>query len=233
MDKLAFGAAMAAAGLPVLPRQLARSVPGWRPGFAGPYIVKPRFGGSSIGIEVAADAEAVAALLRNSVHLRAGAVVEPYRADAIDVNVALRVHPAVELSAIVKPERVAGPIYGYREKYVPGEGMAAARQEVDPRLAAGVAEGIREAAVTIAELACVRGVPRIDFLVEGDELFVNEINTIPGSLAKHLWTHVPFTDLLAGMIDEARQRPTTAHWTSAGADGTALRSAGTIASKLG
>jgi D-alanine-D-alanine ligase len=76
-------------------------------------------------------------------------------------------------------------------------------------------------------------VARIDFLLEGSDLFVNEINTIPGSLAKHLWVDVPFADLLSSMLDEAVRKPTTAHWTAQGADGTALRAAGTIASKLG
>jgi len=80
----------------------------------------------------------------------------------------------------------------------------------------------------------VRGIARIDFLLDGDELFVNEINTIPGSLSKYLWIDpvVPFEQLLRDLLAEAAQRP-TAHYTSAGADGLALRSAGSIASKLG
>ena len=49
MDKLAFGALVADAGLPTLPRLLL--TPGApAPSFNGPYILKPRFGGSSIGI---------------------------------------------------------------------------------------------------------------------------------------------------------------------------------------
>jgi D-alanine-D-alanine ligase len=57
MDKLAFGSVVAAAGLPTLPRQLVVAgleAPAWQDG-EGPYIVKPRFGGSSIGIEVIDD----------------------------------------------------------------------------------------------------------------------------------------------------------------------------------
>ena len=55
MDKLAFGAAMAAAGLPTLPRAMVATGEEPAPSFEGPFIVKPRFGGSSIGIEVAED----------------------------------------------------------------------------------------------------------------------------------------------------------------------------------
>ena len=57
MDKLAFGGAMAAAGVPSLPRA-AFTADGADPDFAGPYIVKPRFGGSSIGIEITDDLDA-------------------------------------------------------------------------------------------------------------------------------------------------------------------------------
>ncbi len=58
-----------------------------RPAFAGPYIVKPRFGGSSIGIEITDDLSAVGALVRTSPHYRSGAVIEPYLADAVDLNI--------------------------------------------------------------------------------------------------------------------------------------------------
>ena len=54
MDKWAFSSLIAQAGLPTLPRVLISSDTESLP-FDGPYILKPRFGGSSIGIEVVAD----------------------------------------------------------------------------------------------------------------------------------------------------------------------------------
>ncbi len=83
------------------------------------------------------------------------------------------------------------------------------------------------------DLAGVRGMARIDFLSDGRDLFVNEINTIPGSLARYLWVDppVPFSVLLADLLDEAVHRPTHAY-SAAGADGSVLRSAGSIAGKL-
>ena len=64
-------------------------------------------------------------------------------------------------------------------------------------------------------------------------LYVNEINTIPGSLAKYLFVDPPlaFSALLKDLLAEARERP--AHrYSAAGADGLVLRSAGSIAAKL-
>lgn len=233
MDKLAFGNVVVAAGLPSLPRAALSDEP---PGFDGPYIVKPRFGGSSIGIAVVADHASAVALLRTSVHLRQGAVIEPHRPDSVDVNVAVRTHPELQLSAIEKPLRASASseILGYADKYVGGEGMVSAPRELPAELPDGVADQVRSHARRVAALAGVRGIARIDFLLDGGELFVNEINTIPGSLSKYLWIDpvVPFEQLLRDLLAEATQRP-TAHYTSAGADGLALRSAGSIASKLG
>jgi D-alanine-D-alanine ligase len=111
--------------------------------------------------------------------------------------------------------------------------MVSAPRELPADIDAKTADHIRDMATRIIELASVRGIARIDFLADGDELYVNEINTIPGSLAKYLWIDpaVAFDRLLLDMLDEAERRPTT-HWTVQGADGTALRSAGSIASKL-
>jgi D-alanine-D-alanine ligase len=234
MDKLAFGAVVSADGLPSLPRAVLTAHGDVV--FGGPYIVKPRYGGSSIGIETVADADTARARLGANVHLRAGAVVEPYRPDSYDLNIAVRTWPEVELSAIEKPLRSAAgsDILGYADKYVGGEGMVSAPRELPAAIDGAVADRIRTMARRIVDLAAVRGIARIDFLADGDELYVNEINTIPGSLAKYLWVEptVPFDRLLLDVLDEAERRPTT-HWTVQGADGIALRSAGTIASKLG
>jgi D-alanine-D-alanine ligase len=233
MDKLAFGNVVVAAGLPSLPRVALDEKP---PPFAGPYIVKPRFGGSSIGIDVVADHATAPARLQANDHLRRGAVVEPYRPDSVDVNIAVRTYPDLALSAIEKPLRATGgsEILGYADKYVGGEGMVSAPRELPAQLEGDLASRVQDMARTVAALVGVRGVARIDFLLDGGELFVNEINTIPGSLSKYLWIDpvVSFDQLLADLLAEAESRPTT-HYTAAGADGSALRSAGSIDSKLG
>jgi D-alanine-D-alanine ligase len=232
MDKLAFGSVAAGAGLPVLARAAVVAEDGWAPSFPGPYIVKPRFGGSSIGIALAADAPAVVAVTRQSVHLRGGAVVEPYRPEAVDLEIAVRTYPTISLSAISKPE--TSGIYSYEQKYVGGEGMTSAPRDMSPSLPGETGKTVREAAATVALVGRVRGIARVDFLLDGDDVWLNEVNTIPGSLAKYLWVDPPvaFAELIDGMLAEAVSRPTT-HWTTAGADGTALRSAGDISRKLG
>ena len=240
MDKLAFGAVMAAAGLPVLER-IALTESTTDVGFEGPYIVKPRFGGSSIGIDVVGDLATARARLSANAHLAAGAVLEPYRSDYFDLQVGVRTWPELELSAIERPLRTpraqgaAGEpeILGYADKYVGGEGMASAPRELPADLDASLEARLREAARAVAHLASVRGVTRIDFLSDGNELVVNEINTIPGSLARYLWIEpaVPFAQLLDDLLTEAQRRPTH-RYSAAGADGLVLRGASSIAAKL-
>ncbi|HVC14191.1 MAG TPA: hypothetical protein VND62_04950 [Acidimicrobiales bacterium] len=241
MDKLAFAAVITQAGLPALPRALLDKAT-TDVGFGPPYIVKPRFGGSSIGISAnVADLQTAVALLDANRHLRAGAVLEPYRADLFDLQVAVRSWPELGISAIERPLRTpraggaAGEpdILGYADKYVGGEGMASAPRELPAKIDAALADTLKEAAAVVARRCSVRGVTRVDFLSDGRELFVNEINTIPGSLARYLWIDppVPFRTLLADMVDEARRRPSH-HYTVEGADGTVLRGAASIAAKL-
>jgi len=234
MDKLASFAVAAAAGLPALSRRLLHEG-SKEPDFAGPYIVKPRFGGSSIGIEVVADFPTALARLGANVHLRRGAVLEPYRPELFDLQVAARTWPELQLSAIERPLREGSDneILGYADKYVGGEGMSAAPRELPAALPAGLEVELRSVAREAAVLLGVRGVGRIDFLSDGESVYLNEVNTIPGSLSRHLFVDPPlaFEELLADLLAEARERP-AAHFSSAGADGIVLRDAGSISRKL-
>jgi D-alanine-D-alanine ligase len=240
MDKLAFGAVVAMAGLPALPRQLVlpgTEAPSWSEG--RPYIVKPRFGGSSIGIEVIQEwGDVIRYGELGGPHATRGLVAEPYRAEAYDVNVSVRAYPTLALSLFDRPLRPTSqsPILSYADKYLGGEGMVSAPRELPARLAPGLEKELRDAATTVAALTGARGIWRIDFLVdEAGQWWVNEVNTIPGSLAKYLWSGdaaVEFPTLLTDMVIEAARRP-SAQWGSTGADGAALRSASSIANKLG
>lgn len=234
MDKLAFGAAMAAAGLPTLPRAIVSSGEEPVPDFEGPFIVKPRFGGSSIGIELAEDWPTVLALKRGSSYFDQGAVIEPFLIGSRDLQVAVRTYPKWELSAIEAPARAAEGIYSYDQKYLAWGGEVSAGRELPATLDPGVEEQVERLSARVTDAAGLRGIARIDYLEREGEVVVNEVNTIPGSMAAYLWIDPPISreQLFRDMVDEARSGPVR-RFSVAGSDGTALRSAGTIASKLG
>ncbi|MDE3043483.1 MAG: hypothetical protein KGJ10_01490 [Acidobacteriota bacterium] len=234
MDKWAFASVVANLGLPTLPRALLQGDESALP-FEGPYILKPRFGGSSIGIDVVEDLATAKARLKTNAHLARGCVVEPFRADLTDVQIAVRTYPSVALSAIERPLRrsAEAEILNYRDKYVGGDGMVSAPRELPAVLAPGQAQVIEACARTLVTGASLRGVARVDFLANEHELYVNEVNTIPGSLSKYLFVTPPlaFADLLEDLLREARERPTH-RYSALGADGLVLRSASSIAAKL-
>ena len=242
MDKLAFTGAVAAAGLATLPLWLVTDDLRARGPAAelakGPLIVKPRFGGSSIGIEIVADLATARALAHTAALLRDGAVVQRYLTDVIDLNISVRSWPQLRLSAVERPLRSPdAEIYTYADKYLVGSGgMASAAREFPAVLPCGVAAGLRAAAVEVSRLVMARSVARIDFLWDGTDstegLWVNEINPIPGSLSWYFWSHEgdSLIALLDDLIAEALDGPTR-RFDNHG-DGTALRSVGTIAAKL-
>ena len=79
----------------------------------------------------------------------------------------------------------------------------------------------------------IRGIARVDFLLKDKKLYINEVNTIPGSHALYLWESKGFSkfELMNDMISEARN--SLSSWSTEGSDGTALKSAKDIKSKLG
>jgi D-alanine-D-alanine ligase len=235
MDKLAFGALVIYAGLPALARVPLTS-DSEEPGFPPPYILKPRFGGSSIGIEVVADFDTARARLEANPHLRHGAVLEPYHEEMFDLQLAVRSWPELQLSGIERPLRTKGrgEILGYEDKYVGSEGMTSAPRELPAEIDPALEERIRTLTREVASIVGLRGVARLDFLSDGEDVFINEINTIPGSLSHYLWIdpRLAFTSLLLDLLAEATARP-AAVFSSAGSDGSVLRRAGPIASKLG
>lgn len=200
-----------------------------------PWVVKPRFGGSSLDIEVSVDdPETVRALSRSGTR-RGGVVVQPYLEGWTDLNIAYRRHPKPEVSAIERPLKTK-EIYSYAEKYLAGaDGMSAAVRELPADLPDEIAERIRGAAMQMADGIGLTGLPRIDFLWDGaDQLVFCEINAIPGSLGLYLWSETSEgrAAVLADLVREALDAPAMAHWTAA-TDGRALKAAGSIAAKLG
>jgi D-alanine-D-alanine ligase len=232
MDKLAFGAVLAAAGIPSLPRIAlgAVDVP-----FDGPYIVKPRFGGSSIGIEVVEDLPTAQALAKSSVHLRQGVVLEPFSKGAIDLNMAYSTSPVLRTSLLEKPlapSKEEG-IFSYGQKYLQTDGLVGAARELPAQVPDAVTAEAERLTAAVLEVTGVKGLGRLDFLLVDDVLYVNEINTVPGSMSLYLWpSSVPAAELLMGAVEEA-QRSFNLATPAPFEPGAALRAAGGMAGKLG
>ena len=236
MDKLAANEVARAAGIPVMHTVLATD--GIDAGALPPtpWVAKPRFGGSSIGVEAGVDdLDTVTALGRAGVG-RAGMIVQPFLEGWMDLNIAVRTHPTVQASAIEKPLRTGTAIYDYKGKYLTGgSGMDAAPTELPADIPASIHDRIVDHARRVVDAFGITGAPRIDFLWDGGEQVVLcEVNSIPGAWGNHLWraSGVERTALYRGLVDEAlAARPAPAQW-SGTSDGQALRMSGSFAAQL-
>lgn len=73
---------------------------------------------------------------------------------------------------------------------------------------ADVLEAIHTMARSAMDAIDGAGVVRIDFMMEGDQVYLNEINTQPGSMAFYLWEEagLSFKDLLDRIIEIAEEK---------------------------
>jgi D-alanine-D-alanine ligase len=147
---------------------------------------------------------------------------------------AIRTWPALEMSAIEAPLRTGGRIYSYNQKYLAWGGEVSGGRELPAKIDPATDKVLRDLARRVVVAAGLRGVCRIDFLEKDSQVWVNEVNTIPGSMGAYLWIDPPISRpaLFRAMLDEAMASPVR-RFSVAGADGTALRNAGTINNKLG
>ena len=232
MDKYSFYTFMKANNIPVLEKHLLQN--SHSPTFEGPYILKPRFGGSSIGVEVVNEYDTALKLADGSKLYQQGATVEKFLEDSVDYLVALRTYPQVEFSEIEKPIRSNNfELFSYQDKYLENGGLEGSKRELPAQLPKNIEKEIINILETLVSLISFNGISRVDFLISEDKIYLNEINTIPGSHALYLWENLGYNkfQLLDDMVQESMQRDSS--WTSEGSDGLALKSAKDIQSKLG
>ncbi len=231
MDKLSTAATAAALGVPTM-QTVPVTATTTEIALDTPWVVKPRFGGSSIGVQVGVeDVETARALAA-----RGTFVAQRYLAGWHDVNVSVRAHPSFQVTPAEKPVRGDDAIYDYRSKYLGGrDGMESAPRELPAVLPSHIRDEIERCAQVLVLGFGLSGVPRIDFLWDGaDGLVFCEVNSIPGALGLYLWdaAGVSRAQVLKDLIAEAMAGPLRRPQWAATSDGSALRVAGNIAAKL-
>ncbi|MFV1883834.1 MAG: D-alanine--D-alanine ligase family protein [Balneola sp.] len=173
-----------------------------------PLVVKPTNLGSSIGVKKVNDPEelieAVETAFRYDAHLLVEVAVQPL----MEINCSV-LGTAENCRASVC-ERPLGntETLSFEDKYQSGgsaeKGMASADRIIPADISPELTETIRSMAVHIFKTFDASGVARLDFLVNSDteEVYFNEINTIPGSFSFYLWdkSDINFTQLMDELI---------------------------------
>ncbi len=192
-----------------------------------PVIVKPVNLGSSIGISKADDRNELYASLETAFAYATKVLVERAVQNLKEINCSvLGDYSGAEASECEEPVS-SDKILTFAEKYI-GEGsskgakggvksspsgskgMATLKRKIPAEITPEQRETVRKMAVDAFKVLGCSGVSRIDFMMDTatGEIWLNEINTIPGSLSFYLWepVGVKYTDLLSRMISLSLKR---------------------------
>lgn len=199
--------------IPVLPYVLF-SKDNWNIGDAKrlqfPLFVKPNNLGSSIGVSSAKDERQLQIAIAGAFIFDTQVIIEPQIRNLLEINCAVFNNQVSELEEPKKDQ----DILSFEQKYLKGsktKGMLSMQRIIDPKsITQEQKHEIANYAKKIYKALDGSGVWRIDFIINknNNQIYLNEINTIPGSLAYYLWEpkNISFTALLTKLVDSAIQR---------------------------
>ncbi|HYN70426.1 MAG TPA: D-alanine--D-alanine ligase family protein [Candidatus Eisenbacteria bacterium] len=171
-------------------------------------MIKPARLGSSVGMTLAHTPAEREQALELAFGYDTLAVVERYLAEARDLEVSV-IGNDMPLGLYGPGEIVAGrEFYDYAAKYTPGLSETSIRAEIPAPMRATILKFARDAYRSVG----AAGFARVDFLLRGDEIYLSEINTIPGFTPISLFPTMPaeagldFTAVCLRVIDLALER---------------------------
>lgn len=221
MDKDLFKRVLQAVGLPTLPhlafygKDWVSDMTAWieriESQFGYPVIVKPACLGSSVGIGKAKNRDELVAAVDLASSFAQKILVERAVTNLREINCSV-LGDSDECTASECEEPFTNDeILSYQEKYLSSgssKGMTSLKRKLPADIPDELKAKIQSISCEVFKLIDASGVVRIDYLLEGDEAYVNEINTIPGSLSFYLWeaSGVKYVDLLDRLIELAFKR---------------------------
>jgi D-alanine-D-alanine ligase len=208
MDKDLFKKVLRDSGIPVARHVALREGDPVQNPFGFPCFVKPARLGSSVGISKAHDEAELEAAVALAFRHDDKILVEEFL-DGIEVEVGVlgNREPIASIPGQIVP--LGHEWYDYESKYDEG-GMELV---IPPDLPAAVLEAVQRAAVESFRVTECEGMARVDcFVVGGDRVVVNELNTIPGFTSTSVYAKlfdasgIPYEELLRRLIELAVER---------------------------
>ncbi len=173
-----------------------------------PFFVKPANLGSSVGVSKVKDEGGFKKAVEEAFKYDRKIIIEEFvEGREIECSVLGNDNPIASVPGEVIPGR---DFYSYEAKYIDEDG---AKIEIPAKLDKGTAGKIRELSIRTFKTLCCEGLGRVDFfLKKNGDIFVNEINTIPGftsiSMYPKLWeaSGVSYIELIDKLIQLALER---------------------------
>lgn len=186
-----------------------------------PLIIKPANLGSSIGIEVVHNEDELLDKLKEASNYDFKLIVEKMVTNLKEVNISVIGNIFDAKTSLIEEVIKNDELLSYKDKYEGGtksskklkaptnasKGMASTDRRIPADINEAQTELINTYALKAFKALNANGVVRIDFIIDkdNDEIYVNEINSIPGSLAFYLWKDkgIDFTKLCDLLVDNA------------------------------
>lgn len=169
-------------------------------------IVKPANLGSSIGISSASDKSSLEKALENGFLYDDKVIIEQKLTNFTELNCACyRGKSGVVVSQVERPVS-SSEFLSFKEKYEGFKGGG--EREFPAKIPLKTAEKVRQITKKVYESLDFFGIVRVDYLLCDGKIYLNEINTVPGSLAYYLFSETlkGFTDILTEIIELSVQK---------------------------
>ena len=187
-----------------------------------PVIVKPARQGSSIGIAVARDEEALKEAILDAINYDEKILIEEVIDNMIELNCSVLGSSNYQEASVIEQVMGKDEILSFRDKYIgngkktsskeagASKGMALTNRKIPADIPDKLSNEIMETSKKAFRVLGASGVVRIDYLYNSKtkKYYLNELNSIPGSLAFYLWTPLnkEYDELLDDMINIAVKR---------------------------
>ena len=178
-----------------------------------PVVVKPATLGSSVGITYVKDDKQLANAIEEAMKYDIKVIVEKAVPNLVEVNCSVVGNYSHQEASVIEEVTSDDDLLTFKDKYIggskgklkgPSKGMASASRIIPARISKDLEEKIKETSRSAFKALNLSGICRIDYLIDKktNKFYINEPNTIPGSLSFYLWepTGKKYTDLLDDLI---------------------------------
>lgn len=185
-----------------------------------PVVVKPATLGSSVGITFVKNEKEINKAIDEALKYDVKVIIEKAVEDLTEVNCSVLGDYKHQETSALEEVLSDNELLTYTDKYIGSgkgklkgglkngsKGMASASRIIPAKIDKKIQDEIVKVSKEVFKLLNLSGVCRIDFLIDkkNNKVYINEPNTIPGSLAFYLWTPVgkKYETLLTDMINIA------------------------------
>ena len=219
MDKIVMKAVFKSMGLPVLPAVYCNRAE-WQQDpqavqeraereIGYPMFIKPANLGSSIGIGKAVDPDGFRQAMEVAVSFDRRILIERAVEHPVEINCACLGNSREALPSLCEQPACWDAFLTFEEKYIRGDGkgMKSLSRQIPAPISPELTKRIQDYTVAVFRMLECKGVVRVDYILEGEQVYINEINTIPGSFAFYLYEPmgIPFAALVDKLVAYAQQ----------------------------